>query len=54
MIDSVVNFPSQAVSDLEKLSEKYGLQVAQAIRNEWFAEATSKFSTQINEYHQLL
>jgi hypothetical protein len=53
MIDSVVNFPSQAVSDLEKLSEKYGLQVAQAIRNEWFAEATSKFSTQINEFHQL-
>ena len=40
MIDSVVNFPSQAVSDLEKLSEKYGLQVAQAIRHEWFAEAT--------------
>ena len=53
MIDSVVNFPSQAVSDLEKLSEKYGLQVAQAIRNEWFAEATSKFSTQINEFHKL-
>ena len=48
MTESVVNFPSQAVSDLEKLSEKYGLQVAKAIRQEWFSGATSKFNTQIS------
>jgi len=53
MTESVINFPSQAVSDLEKLSEKYGLQVAKAIRHEWFHGATSKFSTQINKFHEL-
>ena len=32
MAESVyVNFPSQAVSDLEKMSSEYGLKVAQAI-----------------------
>ena len=53
MIESIVNFPSQAVSDLEKLSEKYGLQVAKAIRHEWFSGATSKFNTQISNFHEL-
>ena len=28
-----INFPSQAVSDLEKLNEDYGLKVARAIRH---------------------
>jgi len=53
MIQSHVNFPSQAVSDLEKLSEKYGLDVAKAIRQEWFNGATSKFDGNINNFHQL-
>jgi len=53
MIEGHVNFPSQAVSDLEKLSEEYGLQVAQAIRQEWFSGVTSKFDGNINNFHQL-
>ena len=53
MINSHVNFPSQAVSDLEKLSEKYGLEVAKAIKKEWFDGATSKFDGNINNFHQL-
>jgi len=53
MIDARVNFPSQAVSDLEKLSDKYGLEVAKAIRQEWFTGATSKFDGNIFNYHQL-
>ena len=48
-----INFPSQAVSDLEKLSEEYGLEVAKAIKQEWFTGATSKFDDNINNYHQL-
>ena len=34
MIESNINFPSQAVSDLEKLSEEYGLKIAQAIKQD--------------------
>ena len=30
------NFPSQTVSDAEKLSYDYGLKVAKAIETEWF------------------
>ena len=29
-------FPSQVVSDVEKISYDYGLKVAQAIESEWF------------------
>ena len=29
-------FPSQVVSDAEKLSYDYGLKVAKAIESEWF------------------
>ena len=32
------NFPSQVVSDAEKISYEYGLKVAQAIEGEWFDE----------------
>ena len=53
MIEGHINFPSQAVSDLEKLSEEYGLKVAKAIRQEWFTGTTSKFDGNINDYHQL-
>jgi hypothetical protein len=31
-------FPSQTVSDAEKLSYDYGLKVAKAIEQEWFNE----------------
>ena len=38
MAESVINnyFPSQVVSDLEKMSYEYGLKVARAIEGEWF------------------
>ena len=32
------NFPSQVVSDAEKISYEYGLKVAQAIQTEWFGD----------------
>ncbi len=53
MTENYINFPSQAVSDLEKLSEDYGLKVAKAIRQEWFTGANSKFNSNINNYHEL-
>ena len=39
MAESVVKsyFPSQAVSDLEKMTNEYGLKVARAIEQEWFS-----------------
>jgi hypothetical protein len=48
-----IHFPSQAVSDLEKLSEDYGLKVARAIRHEWFSGATSKYNSHKNNFHTL-
>ena len=51
--ESVVNFPSQAVSDLEKLSEDYGLKVARAIRHEWFSGNRSKYQSYFNNFHNL-
>jgi len=53
MTESVINFPSQAVSDLEKLSEEYGLKVAKAIKQEWFTGNTSKYHDNMNEFHKL-
>jgi len=29
-------FPSQAVSDAEKKSSEYGLEIAKAVESEWF------------------
>ena len=49
-----IHFPSQAVSDLEKLSEEYGLKVARAIRHEWFSGATSKYNSHKNNFHTLI
>ena len=48
-----IHFPSQAVGDLEKLSEDYGLKVARAIRHEWFSGATSKYNSHKNNFHNL-
>ena len=53
MIESIINFPSQAVSDIEKMSHKYGERVAKAIRHEWFNGANNKFLSNINNFHQL-
>ena len=51
--ESVINFPSQAVSDIEKMSYEYGEKVAKAIRREWFEGTTNKFEGNINSFHQL-
>ena len=53
MIEGVINFPSQAVSDLEKLSHEYGEKIAKAIRQEWFIGSTSKFDNNLNNFHSL-
>ena len=53
MRDTLINFPSQAVSDLEKLSHEYGEKVAKAIRHEWFSDSTNKFQGNINEFRKL-
>jgi len=57
MPESVVNnfFPSQAASDLEKMSYDYGLQVGRAIQNEWFSNnsGTSRFRSNHNSFHNL-
>ena len=39
MAESVINrhFPSQVVSDLEKMSYDYGIKVAKAIQYEWWS-----------------
>ena len=53
MIEGTINFPSQAVSDLEKLSYEYGEKVAKAIRQEWFTGSMSKFDSNLNNFHNL-
>ena len=52
-LEHSIHFPSQAVSDLEKLSEEYGLKVARAIRHEWFSGTTSKYHSHKNNFHTL-
>ena len=51
--DTFVSFPSQAVSDLEKVSEEYGLKVAKAIHSEWFSGSDNKYLNNINNFHKL-
>ena len=48
-------FPSQAVSDAEKLSYDYGLKVAKAIETEWFNNdrSSNRFRTNHNNFHNL-
>ena len=48
-------FPSQVVSDAEKLSYDYGLKVAKAIEHEWFYNDTSlnRYMDTRNEFHKL-
>ena len=54
MAESAIrNFPSQAVSDLEKMTREYGLKVGRAIEQEWFDGGNSKFNTSKNNFHKL-
>ena len=48
-------FPSQAVSDAEKLSYDYGLKVAKAIEQEWFYSYRNmnKYENNYNDFHNL-
>jgi len=48
-------FPSQVVSDLEKMSGEYGLKVGQAIAGEWLHETRSgnRFNNNNRNYHNL-
>jgi len=48
-------FPSQVVSDAEKLSFEYGLKVAQAIESEWFNKSNSnnRYTYNHSNFHQL-
>ena len=49
-----VNFPSQAVPDLEKMSSEYGLKVARAIEQEWFKDSYSnRYSATQRNFHNL-
>ena len=50
------NFPSQVVSDAEKSSHDYGLEVAKAIEAEWFdgeMNGNSRYSSNTNNFHNL-
>jgi hypothetical protein len=57
MAESVIKgyFPSQVVSDAEKISYDYGLRVAKAIETEWFYNDynQTRYTTQKNNYHNL-
>ena len=48
-------FPSQTVSDAEKLSYEYGLKVGKAIEQEWFNSyrGSSRYKTNHNDFHNL-
>jgi len=48
-------FPSQTVSDAEKLSYDYGLRVGKAIEQEWFNNdrGSNKYRTNQNDFHNL-
>jgi hypothetical protein len=57
MHKSVINtaFPSQVVSDLEKMTGEYGLQVGRAIAGEWINDSRNgnRFYNSHNNYHNL-
>jgi hypothetical protein len=48
-------FPSQTVSDAEKLSYEYGLKVGKAIEQEWFNNdrSSNKYRSNHNDFHNL-
>jgi len=52
---SSTGFPSQFVSDAEKATDAFGLQIGQAIQYEWFKKdsAQCRFYSQWGEFHRL-
>jgi len=48
-------FPSQTVSDAEKISYDYGLKVGKAIEQEWFNHdrGSNRYKTNHNDFHNL-
>ncbi len=48
-------FPSQAVSNAEKASEKYGLEIAKAVESEWFKRdsGTARYYANRDNFHRL-
>ena len=48
-------FPSQTVSDAEKLSHEYGLKVGRAIETEWFNNdrSSNRYRSNQNDFHNL-
>ena len=48
-------FPSQTVSDAEKLSYDYGLKVGKAIEQEWFNtdRGSNRYKSNQNDFHNL-
>jgi hypothetical protein len=48
-------FPSQTVSDAEKLSYEYGLKIGKAIEQEWFNHdrGSNRYRTNQNDFHNL-
>tara|TARA_R110000796_G_scaffold24076_3_gene68834 strand:+ start:8972 stop:11395 length:2424 start_codon:yes stop_codon:yes gene_type:complete len=57
MAESVIKnyFPSQVVSDLEKISYDYGLKIGKAIEQEWFDDGQGSFRYSSNQesFHRL-
>ena len=51
------HFPSQVVSDIEKVSYDYGMKVAKAIESEWFGNesgrGSNRYGTTQNDFHRL-
>ena len=49
------HFPSQVVSDIEKVSYEYGLKVAKAIESEWFNDSDNinRWRNGYNNFHNL-
>ena len=49
------SFPSQVVSEEEKASLDYGIQVGRAIEGEWFQEGRSgnRYAQSYSNFHQL-
>jgi len=50
-----ISFPSQVVSDAEKLSYDYGLKIAKAIESEWFNNdrGSNRYKSHKNNFHNL-
>ena len=48
-------FPSQIVSDIEKISFEYGLKVAKAIESEWFnvEQGYNRYSSNRNDFRKI-